>query len=137
MRFDYRKSNNLATTVANAILNIDTEAGKARLRYITDVPGQQAIYTEKLVQAKDYLANTPADTSAHKYIGGEASARSINATQAATEIVAIASAWEDLSVAIESKRIEAKAAINALPETATVQDVIDISYPAIQILKSI
>jgi hypothetical protein len=50
----------LAKAKSDAIATVNEEVGRARLPYLTDIPGQQAIYTEKAAEAVAYVAMNPA-----------------------------------------------------------------------------
>lgn len=105
---------------ADACMSVDVAAGAARLRYITDVPGQGAVYLRKLEQARDFVARAGADP-VPAYIAGEAQATSLSPMDAAARILAIASQWDDvLSPAIERVRIAGKVAIAAAQTSAEV-----------------
>lgn len=106
---------------------IDLEAGAARLRYITDVPGQQAVYVTKRDQAAAYIAAVAADPEADPlptpgaYIAAESSALNITPLQLAQEVMALSALWEGtLSPAIEALRISGKAAVSAAQDEAGV-----------------
>lgn len=91
--------------------SIDRAAGEARLKYITDVPGQQAVYLVKLAQSLAYLADS---STVPSYIAAEATARGVSAADVAHMVVATASLWnDDKGPAIEAARIGAKLAIDA------------------------
>lgn len=110
----------LAARQADAQAAIDQAAGAARLRYITDVPGQQAVYLRKLEQAHAWLAEPVGDPP--PYIAAEAAATGETPTAAAEAILAIATAWdEQLSPAIEGARISGKRAVSAATTAAEVE----------------
>lgn len=50
----------LTKAKSDAITTINETVGRARLPYLTDIPGQQAIYTEKAAEAVAYVATDPA-----------------------------------------------------------------------------
>ena len=98
---------------------IDQAAGAARLRYITDVPGQQAVYMVKLQQAQAYVAAHAEDAGAAvpPYIAAEANAVGMTPLEVATEVVALAAQWNDVvGPAIEAARLGGKAAVTAAPD---------------------
>ncbi len=118
--------------LAQSLIDIDAAAGSARLRYITDVPGQQAVYMAKQAEAEDFLANggTPG-----AYLQGEADARGVTVTQAAQMIAGLAAMWgETIGPAIEKSRIAGKLAAGA---AQTVPDVLAAADAAINALDSI
>lgn len=90
---------------------IDCAAGAARLRFITDVPGQQAVYMLKLQEAISLVAS-PGASAPH--IVSEAAATGKEPTQVAEAVIAMAGRWNSVaSPAIEGARIGGKAAVTA------------------------
>lgn len=135
MRHNHTKHKTVADAIENAFLAIDTEAGIARKRYITDAPGQDAVYLEKCKQAKAYIENNSIDQSLYGYILAEADAIGATTISLAISVLAKASAWENVSMLIEARRIGAKHSITNLG-SPTIQDVAGVAYQAIQDLKS-
>lgn len=118
--------------IEKAKKQIDQAAGEARLRYITESPGQTGVYLEKMKQAASYLENTPSNMDGYEYIVGEAEARGVTYPEAAQLIMDIANYWnKQISPAIEKIRINAKHMIDTLPPEADAQDALDISSAAI------
>jgi len=95
---------------------IDAAAGEARLRFITSVPGQEAVYLLKLQEAQAYLAAHAGDPDADvpPHIAAEATATGQTAVDVATMVVGLASYWNGtISPAIEGARMGGKAAVAA------------------------
>lgn len=114
----------LAIARLRATREIDAAAGEARLRHITDVPGQQAVYIVKREQAAQYLAEFALDENAvaPPYIAQEAAALEVTAEVLALQVMEIAALWEDtLSPAIEAARIGGKAAVMAAVDVEAVE----------------
>jgi len=110
-------SSAVAAARANGAQQIDAAAGKARQRYITTVPGQDATYIVKYQEALDYIAaGYPNDLTSYPYIAGESSPNTwMTATQAATRIAVLGGYWRDvIGPAIEKARVNGKDAIDAL-----------------------
>lgn len=102
----------MAKRAADAHAQIDAAAGAARLRYITDVAGQQAVYLLKLEEARAYLASLSASDAPH--VVSEAAATGASPLEVASAIVARADLWNSqLSPAIEGARLGGKAAVSA------------------------
>lgn len=113
---------------------VDAVAGEARRRYITDVPGQQAVYVRKLEQAQQYLVAYALDAqaSAPPYIAAEAAALGVSAFHLATQVMSIAEFWDDtLSPAIEAARISGKAAVSAAESPEAVESARDAAIAAL------
>lgn len=108
----------LAAVQAEALIAIDQAAGEARLRYVTEVPGQQAVYLRKFEQAKffttmNYLGDVP------PYVAAEATATGGTAQAAAQGILLTATLWDtQISPAIEGSRISGKRAVRAALSTS-------------------
>lgn len=99
---------------------IDAAAGAARLRYITDVPGQSAVYLAKLDEAHMLLANPNGTPGPH--LAAEAAATGVTPAALAAQVEALGSAWlGTVSPAIEAARIGGKAAVTAAPDPAAVE----------------
>lgn len=112
-----------------AKMAVDRAAGEARLRYITDVPGQQAVYITKLAEAEAYLASVVAGQPTAQpgaYIAAEAAVRGISAVQMSELVVALAAQWSQVvGPAIEAARIAAKLQLDAagtVPEIEAARD---------------
>lgn len=106
-----------------ALRNIDTAAGKARKRYITTSPGQDATYTVKYAEALDYIAaGYPSDLSPYPFIAGESQPNTwMTPTQAATRIATIGGYWREvIGPAIEAARINGKDALDSLTDPAAI-----------------
>jgi len=111
---------------------IDHAAGQARLRYITDVPGQQAVYIEKYAQAQAWIANPTG--AVPPYVAAEAAAMSTDSTSGANEIIATADQWNNtLSPMIEQHRRASKISVSNAKTNA---DVIAALNSALQIMNS-
>lgn len=111
--FNARMNEPVADDVTDAELHaqIDREAGMFRLRFITDVPGQQAVYLAKEAEAARYAAEEGAGS--YPYLEAEAAVRGIPLADMAAMIGGIAAGWRALSVGIEARRIAAKEAVTA------------------------
>lgn len=92
---------------------IDAEAGAVRLRYITDVPGQQLLYAHKESEARAYLAATDPDIADYPLIGADVQVTGATAAEVAQEIIGTAEAWTKIAALIEVARLGAKQAVSA------------------------
>lgn len=103
---------------------IDQAAGDARVKYITEVPGQQAVYQIKREEALAYLAgvvNGAPTLTAGPHIAAEAAARGITALATAQIVADLAAVWTGtLSPAIEAARMGGKIAVDAAADEAGV-----------------
>ena len=99
---------------------IDQAAGRARARYITVAPGQEAVYIVKERQAREYAAaGYPAD-AVPPLVQADADALGITPQEAADAIIAKADTWIALAAQIERIRRGGKAAVDQAADAAAV-----------------
>lgn len=92
---------------------IDGLAGQTRLRYITDVPGQEATYLLKAQQAEAYAVAGFAGT-VPAMLAAEAAATNQTPQQVAQSVIATRDVWVNvLNPQIESVRIGGKMKVDA------------------------
>ena len=122
MQFNLAKFADVAACRIWAAEQIDAAAGRARARYLTTVPGQEATYTAKYAQAQAYIAaGYPADTTAYPWIAQEAMRSVLTTSQAADRIKMTGDLWANIvGPAIEGLRIGGKDALPALSTIAAV-----------------
>lgn len=102
---------------------IDVTAGKARQRYITAAPGQDAVYLMKYDEAKAYKdAGYPTIGGPDEYphLTAEATSTSQTEQQVADLVIATRDAWVTLSASIEGERIGGKQDVDAGVDEAEV-----------------
>ena len=110
----------LADAIADAQAIIDAHGGLARCKYITNAPGQSAVYLRKSQQATQYAAAGFTGT-VPPYIAQEAAATGVTATVLAQQINTITNLWDNqLSPAIEAARIGGKKTVGAATTIAAV-----------------
>jgi hypothetical protein len=120
----------IALQRARALRAIDEAAGEARLRYITEVPGQQAVYMLKLAEARAHIEG--AEPGPHLVAVAATMGRTTQ--NVAAEIAQIASVWEQiLSPAIEAQRLSGKAAVMNASQ-AELGALVDSTLQALQAL---
>lgn len=92
---------------------IDEAAGRARARYITTVPGQDATYSAKYADALRYIADSyPSDPAPYPWVAAEAAATGLTTTQVADRIQQLGAAWGGvIGPQIEGARLAGKEAI--------------------------
>jgi hypothetical protein len=97
--------------IDNALDAVDKAAGKARLRYQTLVPGQEATYAAKEDEARTWQAAEFAG-EAPPYISAESKALRLDPKAFALRVIAAADAWHTVTgPAIEANRAKWKSAI--------------------------
>ena len=117
-------ASDFAKSKASAAVAIDTAAGKARKRYITTSPGQDATYTAKYAEAQKYRdAGYPADLAGYPFISAESAPNSSRSPiDTADRIIGLGDAWGSvIGPLIEGTRINGKDALASLstPEEIT------------------
>lgn len=114
----------LATLRIAAKALIDDAAGRARGRYITVAPGQDATYIAKAMDADKFKAANylPADASGFPWIQAEVAANggSLTVHQATDGIIAQRDQWYQLGTAIEAIRIGGKLDIDTRIKDTTI-----------------
>jgi hypothetical protein len=129
----------LARTVTAAHAQIDTAAGRARARYITAVPGQEATYLLKEQQSRSYIAalaseTPPFDASAWPLVAAEAAATGASPAAAALSVIAQADAWMPLNAQIEQLRIGAKRAVESMTDPAEIRAACAVACAALKVI---
>jgi hypothetical protein len=96
--------------------------GRARLAFVTDIPGQQNIYAAKETEARSYLAATPAPATlvAYPLIAAEVGITAPDAYQLAQVWANMAALWKQVAAATERLRMEMSAALDAATSEAEI-----------------
>lgn len=118
----------LGLTKHYAKKDIDSLAGQARLRYTTDVPGQQAVYLIKLEQARQYKEAFDLDptTNVPSYILMESQVMGITPIALANQIISIGNSWNDVvGPSIESIRISTKAQVDSQTDIEEIANIVE------------
>lgn len=124
----------LTEAQSSAYAEIDAAAGRARLRYITDVPGQQATYQRKEQQAREWTeAGYP--EPAPSFILAEAQALQTTPQAIAVQVITLADFWAYVKgPEIEASRIQWKAAVRAATSLEAVQAALDAAIAELEAL---
>lgn len=107
------ESAHASTQRIDALSAIDDAAGRARLKYITSVPGQSETYQRKEQQAREWQAagfagNPPS------FVNAEAIALGADPQAIALNIIALAEYWSNIKgPEIEAVRLKGKADVTA------------------------
>ena len=110
---------------------IDRHAGLARLRHITDVPGQAATYLRKAQEAVAFIA-AGGTGPVPPYVQGEATAAGVTPLEAANNIAFLSNLWgEVIGPQIELARRLAKVAVETATTPAGVQAASDDGLEAL------
>lgn len=109
---------------APALDRIDQLAGKARLRYITSVPGQAETYQKKEEQARTWAASNFSGEPP-SFIAAEASALGRDPVAVAQEIIGLANYWMNFKgPEIEACRRKWKVAVESATSVIQVDNLI-------------
>lgn len=123
---------NLQEAIDIALSSIDAKAGATRLRFLTEVPGQQATYLLKSQEAEAYLQDS---TQVGKYLLAESTATGLPLNTVAQQIKSMSDNWNNIiGPAIEGIRIKYKAAIK---EAASLDEVTSIETTATGLLNAV
>ena len=124
----------LAEAQATAQAQVDDAAGRARLRYITDVPGQQATYTRKEQQARQWV-DSGYSGPAPSFIAAEAAALGEAPQHIAQQVITLADYWAYVKgPEIEASRIKWKAAVRSAATLEAVQAALDAALTELEAL---
>lgn len=103
----------LVTAQDRARQAVNQARGAARLRYITDIPGQQMVYADKEAQAAAWLADPAPDPAHYPAITAEIGITAPTAHEVAQIYLNEAALWRQISAGIEGVAMAAHAAIDA------------------------
>lgn len=106
---------NLLALKANASSAVNRAIGEYRLNFITDIPGQQAIYQAKRDEAVAFLAldPVPSDPTGFPLLTAETGLTAPTAAELAQLWLDLNTFWVQVSADLEAMRITAIQAINA------------------------
>lgn len=110
----------LAVLKADALRQIDASAETYRLQLLTGGSGQSMAYTQKLDEARAFVANPEIDPAEVPHVIAEAAATGMTPADKAAQIIATFDAWVQISAGIEAKRAAAKLAVEAAETAAEV-----------------
>ncbi len=110
---------------SDAFQLIDSSAGKARLRYITSIPGQAETYQRKEQQARDWAATDFAGDPP-SFIAAEASALEVSPTTVANDVIATADFWVNTKgPQIEACRRKWKVRVEAETDPSQIDNLVE------------
>lgn len=109
----------LASLKLALIVEVNSEAETQRKKYITPGEGQAMTYTEKLAQARAFLAATAPDPADFPMIANEIGITAPTASGVAEAVVAEYTAWATIGTAIEGVRMRTKKSISDAADADT------------------
>lgn len=106
---------------AEAAKTVKSVVGNARLNYITDLPGQDAIYQAKENEATAYLAATSPTLADYPLLNAETGITAPTATELANLWITMAQQWRSVAAQLEAARMIANASIGSATSVAEVE----------------
>lgn len=119
----------LATAKTLAVARINGEAGGARARYITVIPGQEGTYLDKATEAAAFLADEAPTAERYPYLYAEAEATDAAVADVATLVNQTAQVWRQANARIEGLRKGAAKRVADALTLAEVTAVFPIAWP--------
>ena len=96
-----------------AIAQITQMRGQARLAYITDLPGQDMLYTAKYEEAGAYLTDPTPDPAEYPLIMSEVGVTATTAEEVAQVFLNLNALWRQAAGAIDAACFGAEAVVHA------------------------
>lgn len=90
---------------------VDERAGRERIKYITDIPGQELTYREKVDEAKALADDLSPDPANYPMLSGEVGVTADTLAGVGEIILARYAAWQQIGSVIERNRLTLKAQI--------------------------
>ncbi len=108
----------------------------ARLRYITDLPGQEAIYQEKRDEASRYISEgRPSDLFDYPMLAAEAGVTAPTASDLADMWIALNMQWKEVAAKLEKNRMTAIKAVEAATDRAEIDAALETLNAALAALQ--
>lgn len=105
----------------DAYLQIKAIVSQGRLAYITDLPGQDAIYQSKEKEAVAYLAAANPVLTEYPLLNSETGITALTATDLANLWITMAQQWRAVAAQLEAARMIANASIGSATSVAEVE----------------
>ncbi|MFB2531040.1 hypothetical protein ACEYYA_02620 [Paracoccus sp. p3-h83] len=129
-RTDEQKNSDLLAAKQQAIAQINEASAAVRRRYVTDIPGQEALYLMKEAEARGYLGTTGAQITDYPLIGAEVGITGTTPDQVAQIYLNLANVYRAAAAQLETARLGSIAQI----ELATTEDAASAVVVAFQAL---
>ena len=118
----------LAATKEAALVQIDTAAEAERGKYITSGSGQAMVYQQKQAEALAFLSEAEGP---FPHLEAEVGITAPTVRDVAETVLAMETQWVQISAAIESTRLAAKAVIRTCTTAAEVEQIVrGITWPS-------
>lgn len=111
----------ITTQRADALRTVLDRTRAIRMKYLTDLPGQDMVYLSKVAEAKAWLAaGLPDDLAAYPLIEAEIGETGADAAGVTSVWLARAAAWTAIAATLEGARLGAGGAIAAAATEADI-----------------
>lgn len=109
----------------SAVDRVNSEINDVRKQFITDISGQQMIYTSKEQEAIAFLAAVPepTDLTEYPFLAGEIGSTGDTAAQVAQIYLNLSMQWRQVGSQLESIRIGTNVAIESAATKAEIQQI--------------
>ncbi|MEL7167354.1 MAG: hypothetical protein AAGL96_17960 [Pseudomonadota bacterium] len=106
-----------------------------RLKYVTDMPGQELIYNEKRIEAERYLSILPRllNLDGYPFIEAEVGITGATAEEVAQVFLARAGLWVQVGAALEAIRLSASHSIEASTTVAEIDAALATLYSSLSV----
>ena len=101
---------------------INSLVGDIRLKYITNIPGQDPIYLKKEIEAKNYLSDPSPNMANYPFLSSEIGITAETAYQLAQIWLYMSNMWNNIAASLEAARLGAQRVI----ESATTVEQINV-----------
>lgn len=114
-RTDADHAAELARARDAALARITVLRGKARLSYITDLPGQDMLYMAKAEEARAWLADPDPDPAAYPLVMSEVGVTAETAWEVAQIFANLSALWRYAAGSLDAACFQAEAAVRQAP----------------------
>ena len=99
---------------------VNKRIGETRIKYITNIPGQDPIYLKKEQEARDYIADPDPNMANYPFLSAEVGITAPEAYQLAQVWLYMANAWNPLAAMLEGLRMST---LNSVDAATTITEI--------------
>lgn len=114
----------LVARKTDAVAMLHNTVGAVRSIFVTDLPGQEMIYLDKLTEARAYLVDAQSDLTNYPAIVAELGITADTPYELAQLWLNMSAMWKVVSAGIETIRLSAVSAINVATSEAEIDTVL-------------
>lgn len=115
----------LAEARAGAVATINAAAGRARLAYITDIPGQEALYMLKQMEATEFLSAADPDPEDYPLVAAEVGITADTPYEVAQVYANLAAYYRHVAAQLEHARLGHVLRAETAPDEQTAGAVVE------------